>query len=91
MNKYELKYQLEQMTSTVDRLTDVCGKQCEHISDLWAEIHLKNNRYNEVLDDLKKTRRELLHVRWKEKKERDEKKEVTDAQLEKIFGEHSEN
>jgi regulator of replication initiation timing len=42
MNKYELKYQLEQMTSAVDRLTDTLGKQSQHISDLWQEIGDKN-------------------------------------------------
>ena len=38
MNKYELKYMLETMTSCVDRLTDSQGKQTHHISELWTEI-----------------------------------------------------
>ena len=44
MNKYELKYMLEQMSSSVDRLTDVAGKHSIHISELWTEIGLKNER-----------------------------------------------
>ena len=44
MNKYELKYMLEQMSSSVDRLTDVAGKQTHHIENLWEEIGQKQNR-----------------------------------------------
>ena len=38
MNKYEIKYLLETMTSSVDRLTDSLGKQSLHIENLWHEI-----------------------------------------------------
>ena len=31
MNKYEIKYMLEQAMSSVDRLTDTTGKQSLHI------------------------------------------------------------
>ena len=34
MNKYELKYFIEQQSSAVDRLTDVLGNQSNHINDL---------------------------------------------------------
>ena len=44
MNKYELKYMLEQMSSSVHWLTDVAGKQSIHISELWTEIGLKNEK-----------------------------------------------
>tara|TARA_R100000005_G_C4819662_1_gene101708 strand:- start:165 stop:401 length:237 start_codon:yes stop_codon:yes gene_type:complete len=44
MNKYELKYMLEQQNSIVDRLTDVAGKQTTHIAELWTEIGLKNQK-----------------------------------------------
>ena len=44
MNKYELKYLLETLISSNDRLTDVAGKQTTHISELWTEIGLKNER-----------------------------------------------
>ena len=37
MNKYELKYFIEQQTSAVDRLTDVLGNQSNHINDLWQK------------------------------------------------------
>jgi hypothetical protein len=42
MNKYELKYLLETLISSNDRLTDVAGKQTTHIAELWTEIGLKN-------------------------------------------------
>ena len=44
MNKYELKYLLETLISSNDRLTDVAGKQTTHIAELWPEIGLKNER-----------------------------------------------
>ena len=44
MNKYELKYLLETLISSNDRLTDVAGKQTTHISELWTEIGLKNEK-----------------------------------------------
>ena len=37
MNKYELKYFIEQQTAAVDRLTDVLGNQSNHINDLWQK------------------------------------------------------
>ena len=43
MNKYEIKYLLETMTSSVDRLTDSLGKQSLHIENLWHEIGEKQN------------------------------------------------
>ena len=46
MNKYELKYILEQQSSIVDRLTDSLGKQSTHIQELWTEIGLKNTKIN---------------------------------------------
>ena len=48
MNKFEIKYLLEQMTSSVDRLTDVAGKQVNHIDELWSEIGHKNNKINSL-------------------------------------------
>ena len=35
MNKYEIKYYLEQQTSAVDRLTDTNGKLTNHVEELW--------------------------------------------------------
>ena len=37
MNKYDLKYFIEQQSSAVDRLTDVLGNQSNHINDLWQK------------------------------------------------------
>ena len=45
MNKYELKYFIEQQSSAVDRLTDVLGNQSNHINDLW----LKNKDLQETI------------------------------------------
>ena len=46
MNKYEIKYLLESMTSSVDRLTDSLGKQSHHISNQRYEIRrLKEKLY----------------------------------------------
>ena len=52
MNKYELKYMLEQMSSSVDRLTDVAGKQTIHIQELWEEIGQKNTRINALTNKI---------------------------------------
>ena len=48
MNKYEIKYLLESMTSAVDRLTDTVGKQSTHIGELWDEIGRKASKINEL-------------------------------------------
>ena len=45
MNKYELKYFIEQQTAAVDRLTDVLGNQSNHINDLWQ----KNKELQETI------------------------------------------
>ena len=50
MNKYELKYMLEQMSSSVDRLTDVAGKQQHHISEWWEEIGHKNTKIQKLTE-----------------------------------------
>ena len=46
MTKYEIKYIIEQMTSSVDRLTDQIGKQTYIISDLWEEVGFKQEKIN---------------------------------------------
>ena len=48
MNKYELKYLLETLISSNDRLTDVAGKQTTHIAELWTEIGLKNEKITKL-------------------------------------------
>ena len=54
MNKYELKYLLETLISSNDRLTDVAGKQTIHIAELWTEIGLKNEKITKAeFDSLK--------------------------------------
>ena len=54
MNKYQLTYQLETMTSTVDRLSDVLGKQSHHISELWEEIGIKQNLINNQSTEIRR-------------------------------------
>ena len=43
---------LEQMSSSVDRLTDVAGKQTIHIQELWEEIGQKNTRINSLTNKI---------------------------------------
>ena len=40
------------MTSSVDRLTDVAGKQVNHIEELWKEIELKQDRIKELQETI---------------------------------------
>ena len=44
MRIFEVKYLLEQAMSSVDRLTDILGKQTDQIQELWGEIHEKNKK-----------------------------------------------
>ena len=52
MNKYELKYMLEQQTSILDRLSDTTGKQSLHIQELWEEIKQKDNRITRLTNKI---------------------------------------
>ena len=52
MNKYELKYMIEQQGSITDRLTDTLGKQSKHIQELWTEIGLKNERITKLTNKI---------------------------------------
>ena len=52
MNKYELKYMLEQQTSILDRLSDTTGKQLLHIQELWEEIKQKDNRITKLTNKI---------------------------------------
>ena len=52
MNKYELKYMLEQQTSILDRLSDTTGKQSLHIQELWEEIKQKDNRITKLTNKI---------------------------------------
>ena len=63
MNKYELKYMLEQMVSSVDRLTDTTGKQTLHIENLWEEIGSKNRTIGTFKDKLVEKNEEILRLR----------------------------
>ena len=69
MNKYELKYMLETMTSCVDRLTDSQGKQTHHISELWTEIGEKQNIITNQRYEIKKLKERLLELFRKEHKD----------------------
>ena len=82
MNKYELKYMLETMTSCVDRLTDSLGKQSHHISELWTEIGEKQNIITNQRYEIKKLKERLLELFRKEHKDR-----LDDADFEKRYKE----
>jgi regulator of replication initiation timing len=82
MNKYEIKYMLETMTSSVDRLTDSLGKQSHHISELWTEIGEKQNIITNQRYEIKKLKERLLEIFRKEHKDR-----LDDADFEKRYKE----
>ena len=82
MNKYELKYMLETMTSCVDRLTDSQGKQTHHISELWTEIGEKQNIITNQRYEIKKLKERLLELFRKEHKDR-----LEDADFERRYKE----
>ena len=82
MNKYEIKYLLETMTSSVERLTDSLGKQSLHIENLWHEIGEKQNLIANQRYEIKKLKERLLEIYRKEHKDR-----LEDADFEKRFKE----
>ena len=82
MNKYELKYMLEIMTSCVDRLTDSQGKQTHHISELWTEIGEKQNIITNQRYEIKKLKERLLELFRKEHKDK-----LEDADFERRYKE----
>ena len=77
MNKYEIKYMLEQNTSAVDRLTDVAGKQSLHIEQLWEEIGSKNSTIGLYKDKLTEKNEEIIKLR-----------NIIKSQTEKNLAEH---
>ena len=52
MNKYEIKYLLETMTSSVDRLTDSLGKQSLHIQELREELKQKDIKITKLTNKI---------------------------------------
>ena len=62
MNKYEIKYMLEQAMSSVDRLTDTQGKQPLHIENLWEEIGTKNNRIDALNQRLLEHKEKIVEL-----------------------------
>ena len=82
MNKYEIKYLLETMTSSVDRLTDSLGKQSLHIENLWHEIGEKQNLISSQRYEIKRLK-EKLFAFWKQRHE----DKLKEADWEKRFKE----
>ena len=82
MNKYEIKYLLETMTSSVDRLTDSLGKQSLHIENLWHEIEEKQNLISSQRYEIKRLK-EKLFAFWKQRHE----DKLEEADWEKRFKE----
>ena len=62
MNKYEIKYMLETMTSSVDRLTDSLGRQTLHIENLWHQIGQKQNLISSQRYEIKRLKEKLLVI-----------------------------
>ena len=82
MNKYEIKYLLETMTASVDRLTDSLGKQSHHISELWTEIGEKQTKINNLAWENKELREKLIKCQKIVLKDRQD-----EADIEKRFNE----
>ena len=82
MQKFEIKYLLESMTSSVDRLTDSIGKQCLHIENLWNEIGEKQNLIANQRYEIKRLKERLLEIFRKQKKD-----QLDEADFEKRFKE----
>jgi|TARA_A100001388_G_scaffold157887_1_gene117771 uncharacterized coiled-coil protein SlyX len=90
MNKYEIKYLLETMTSSVDRLTDSLGKQSHHISELWTEIGHKQDTISNQRYEIRRLKEKLLELQQQHYNNK-----VDEAKFEKsikdIVGEHTDN
>ena len=82
MNKYEIKYLLETMTSSVDRLTDSLGKQSLHIENLWHEIGEKQNLISSQRYEIKRLKEKLFEF-WKQRHE-DKLEEAAEITKEKF-------
>ena len=63
MNKYEIKYMLEQAMSSVDRLTDTTGKQSLHIENLWDKIGERNSTIDLYKNKLIERNEEITRLR----------------------------
>ena len=63
MNKYEIKYMLEQAMSSVDRLTDTTGKQSLHIENIWAEIKDRDSTIELYKSKLIEKHEEIIRLR----------------------------
>ena len=53
---------LEQMSSSVDRLTDVAGKQTHHIENLWEEIGQKQTRIKALVNKVNDQRDKIYET-----------------------------
>ena len=63
MNKYEIKYMLEQAISSVDRLNDTQGKQSLHIENIWAEIKDRDSTIELYKSKLIEKNEEIIRLR----------------------------
>jgi len=52
MNKYEIKYLLEQAMGSVDKLTDISGKQSHHIDELWEANKQKDLKITKLTNKI---------------------------------------
>ncbi len=52
MNKFEIKFLLEQSMSSVDKLTDISGKQTHHIDELWEANKQKDLKIQKLTNKI---------------------------------------
>ena len=63
MNKYELKFMLEQMVSSVEKLTDTTAKLSLHIENLNTEIENRANTIEQWRAKIVEKNDEILRLR----------------------------
>ena len=52
MNKFEIKFLLEQSMSSVDKLTDISGKQSHNIDELWEANKQKDLKITKLTNKI---------------------------------------
>tara|TARA_R100000935_G_scaffold55796_1_gene86234 strand:+ start:406 stop:639 length:234 start_codon:yes stop_codon:yes gene_type:complete len=63
MNKYELKFMLEQMVSSVEKLTDTTAKLSLHIENLNTEIETRQTTIEQWRNKMVEKNDEIIRLR----------------------------
>ena len=71
MNKYELKYCLEDESTKVKDLIDINGKNAHHIQDLYSTIKEKERTIQTLLTRVNEKREKIYELRDIIKSQRD--------------------